>query len=574
MKNHKRCKALLSLLALTAGLVGCASVDQGRTMADIQAAAREGIQEEGATVREPPPDISSALMPEVQVDIPGASQDALEQRFDVKVSRAPARDFFMSLVEDTPYNMVVHPKVSGQIDLNLKNVTVPQVMRVMKDAYGYDFERRDSVFQVYPNTVQTRIFHVNYPDLVRAGYSGMETTSTSVADIEGGTDGTDRRGDRGERSGGGSGSSVRSFSDSDFWERVRADVESIVGTEEGRRVSVNPMAGLILVRAKPDELRDVARFLEASSTAVKRQVVLEARILEVTLSDGYRAGINWAEVANSQGELAVFGPGGNRTGSLDSQGQHILSGGAAASQVASSFATSVNDTLTLGLFGRDFSAFIDVLRSQGDVQVLSNPRVSTVNNQKAVIKVGSDEFFVTDVESDTTTGTATTTNVSVELTPFFSGVSLDVTPQISAEGQVVLHIHPTVSQVAEQTKNINTSAGSLTLPLAASTVRESDTVIRAENGQIVVIGGLMQNRLNTSESKVPVLGDVPILGGLFRHSTETRQKTELVILLKPTVVGGADDWSRQLTDSVKTWEQMEMSRRKGREMSNGAARFR
>ncbi|SCZ64976.1 pilus (MSHA type) biogenesis protein MshL [Thiohalomonas denitrificans] len=559
MKNQEHCKSLLSLLALTVGLGGCAGIDRGETMSDIRAAAREGLQGAEPKDREPPPDLSSALMPELQVDIPGASEKVLDQHFDVKVRRAPARDFFLGLVEDTPYNIVVHPEVSGQIDLDLKNVTVPQVMAIVKDAYGYDFERRGSVFQVYPNTVQSRIFYVNYPDLVRTGYSGMETTSTSVADINGRTDDTrnERQNSRSARQG--SGSSVGSASDSNFWERIRADVESIVGREEGRRVSVNPIAGLILVRAKPDELRDVGRFLDASAVAVKRQVVLEARILEVTLSDGYRAGINWMDVANSDGELAVFGPGGNLTGSVNTQGDSSV---------------SVTDDLTLGLFGNDFTALIDALKTQGDVQVLSNPRVSTVNNQKAIIKVGSDEFFVTDVESDTIAGTATTTNTSVELTPFFSGVSLDVTPQISAEGQVILHIHPTVSQVAEQTKQITTSAGSLTLPLAASTVRESDTMIRAENGQIVVIGGLMQNRLNTSENRIPLLGDIPLLGGLFRFASESREKTELVILLKPTVVEGPAEWSRQVNDSLNTWEGMEQSRKRDLEMSPGADHFR
>ena len=199
-----------------------------------------------------------------------------------------------------------------------------------------------------------------------------------------------------------------------------------------------------------------------------------------------------------------------------------------------------------------------MLKSQGDVQVLSSPHVSTVNNQKAVIKVGSDEFFVTSIDTDTTTaGIAGTTNISVELEPFFSGVALDVTPQIGQEGDIVLHIHPAVSEVREQTKNVSTTLGTLTLPLAASTIRESDTVIRAANGQVVVIGGLMQNASQDEDASVPLLGDIPFIGGLFRHTKKSTRKSELVILLKPIVVDvNGTAWQNQLQRSSSSIRDM------------------
>lgn len=194
--------------------------------------------------------------------------------------------------------------------------------------------------------------------------------------------------------------------------------------------------------------------------------------------------------------------------------------------------------------------FIELLKTQGDVQVLSSPQISTVNNQKAVIKVGQDEFFITDVDSNTSTTTATaTTQSNVELTPFFSGVALDVIPQISAEGEIVLHIHPTVSTVTEKTKNINVSSGTaLSVPLAVSSIRESDSIIRAKSGQVVIIGGLMQNTVEDRVSKVPLLGDIPVLGALFRHTQEINKKSELVILLKPIVI----DSEKQMDEYVRT----------------------
>jgi MSHA biogenesis protein MshL len=174
--------------------------------------------------------------------------------------------------------------------------------------------------------------------------------------------------------------------------------------------------------------------------------------------------------------------------------------------------------------------------------VLSSPRVSAVNNQKAVIKVGQDEFFVTDFSTTTTTGTATTTTPSVTLTPFFSGIALDVTPQISGDGSVLLHIHPSVSRVEDQDKEITFGEESLTLPLALSTVRESDTIIRAKSGQIVVIGGLMEDILTDEEAATPFLSDIPMVGELFKHKRQRKAKTELVILLKPLVVSHDGIW--------------------------------
>ena len=154
---------------------------------------------------------------------------------------------------------------------------------------------------------------------------------------------------------------------------------------------------------------------------------------------------------------------------------------------------TIGAAFALALDIGDFNAFVELLEAQGDTRVLSSPRVATLNNQKAVIKAGTDEFFVTDVSSNTVTGTAATTSRDVTLTPFFSGIALDVTPQISADGEVILHIHPTVSEVTDQTKELTVSGETDALPLAFSEIRESDSVVKAKSGQIIAIGGLMRN---------------------------------------------------------------------------------
>ena len=208
-------------------------------------------------------------------------------------------------------------------------------------------------------------------------------------------------------------------------------------------------------------------------------------------------------------------------------------------------------TLNVG----EFTGALNLLQTQGNVQVLSNPRVSAANNQKAVIKIGEDEYFVTNVSTTTVTGTATTSTPNIELTPFFSGISLDITPQISENGEVTLHVHPSVVETSEQEKVVKLNNDTFVLPLAQSNIRESDTIVKARNGEIVVLGGLMQTSYTDTEAKAPLLGDIPVVGNLFRSERRVEQKKELVILIRPTVVG-VDTWQDELnrsSDILKQW---------------------
>ncbi|HEY5567007.1 MAG TPA: pilus (MSHA type) biogenesis protein MshL, partial [Gammaproteobacteria bacterium] len=318
----------------------------------------------------------------------------------------------------------------------------------------------------------------------------------------------------------------------------------ILGGGENRQVVVNAQSGVVFARGMPDELRAVSDYLDRIHSAAQRQVVLEAKIIEVTLSDGFQAGINWAAVGvDTDGDTFTGGQlsGGNAIdGSTPLGGDPITVG--PGNPVTSFGSETIGGAFALALDIGDFNAFVELLETQGDTRVLSSPRVATLNNQKAVIKAGTDEFFVTDVSSNTITGTAATTSRDVTLTPFFSGIALDVTPQISADGQVILHIHPTVSEVTDQTKALTISGETDELPLAFSEIRESDSVVKASSGQIIAIGGLMRNSSRRHEFGIPVLGRVPGLRRLFGSSREIETKTELIILLRPIVVDDDDDW--------------------------------
>ncbi|OQY18115.1 MAG: pilus (MSHA type) biogenesis protein MshL [Desulfobacteraceae bacterium 4572_35.1] len=508
------------------------------------------------------PEVSAQSSPPPAAIVPAAVQQALlppllpesvvgaPVRFDVRAEDVEASAFFAGLVKGTDTNMVIHPAVTGKITLHLKGVTLPEVLNVVQQVYGYHYRTIVGGYQVLPNEMQTRIYTVDYLTLKRSGMSLTRVSSGQVAEGSDSSDNSDDSSSDSSSSYGGDstyGSQIETTSDSDFWTNFQTTLEQLIGTTDGRRVIVQPQVGLVVVRAMPEELDIVADYLRQTQSTLQRQVILEAKIIEVELSDGFQAGINWGALIHDGTDLARIGQVGGGTsisgGTSEISGSYTNLDPGAPSALSGLVASSFGGVFSAAVELQDFQAFIEAVKTQGDVQVLSSPRVSTVNNQKAVIKVGTDEFFVTDISSDTVTGTTTTTTPDITLTPFFSGIALDVTPQISDAGAVTLHIHPTVSEVVDQTKVITVSGQEQSLPLAFSSVRESDTIVRARSGQVVVIGGLMKNSTTTDTAAVPLLGAIPGIGRLFRQQKDVGRKSELIILLKPQVVQQDSDWA-------------------------------
>jgi MSHA biogenesis protein MshL len=318
-----------------------------------------------------------------------------------------------------------------------------------------------------------------------------------------------------------------------FWKDIEKSITSMVGTDANHNVTVNAQSGVITVRAYPSELKSVERYINSLQTSLNRQVILEAKILEVQLDDSFQAGIDWSVLANPAKPIIDPITGViNKNAGMGQDGTRAFKD-TSFDDLTGIFAIRVNG---------NFKTLIKLLEGQGNVSVLSSPHISTVNNQKAVIKVGSDEFFVTGVSTtNSVVGNNTLPSQDVSLTPFFSGITLDVTPEISSESTVVLHIHPSVSKVTQQRKIIGlgqTAPGTnntLDLPMAFSTIRESDNIVRAKNGQIVVIGGLMTNYAKEEILETPGISRIPFVGSLFRRTQQTSVKSELVILLRPIV---------------------------------------
>lgn len=594
MSKYATTRTMMNKLGLMSGavaaallLAGCQSTAQHET---YDAIAREMARAKAAPPAAPAVDdaVANALLPPASAlasQLPKA-RPALEERFNVSFNNVPAQQFFRSIVAGTRYNMLVHPDVSGTISANLKDVTIAETLEAVREMYGYDYRIDGTRITIRPLTMQTRMFQVNYLTAKRRGTSNLRVSSTSVANAgregnrnnnNGSGSGQNNGGNDGGQSPNGSGNvlldstDIRTSSDNDFWGELKLALEAIVGSKEGgRSVVISPQSGMLVIRAMPDELRSVDAYLKATQLAVDRQVILEAKILEVELNDSFQSGINWASFASIRSShpnrvsAGMIGPGANLAPLPYTGGQPPVINNGQGLAASTGFSLSNAAAAAGSLFGfafqtNNFAALISFLESQGQVHVLSSPRVAAMNNQKAVLKIGTDEFFVTGVTNTiNTNNNGSTVTPSVTLQPFFSGVVLDVTPQIDDKGNILLHVHPSVSQVSTVTKNVDLgSAGTLTLPLAASATSELDSLVRGQSGQVVAIGGLMRQVSSGDVDQLPGADKVPLLGALFRNKNRVTQKRELVVLIKPTIVEGANDWSQDLLDAGRRIEALD-----------------
>jgi MSHA biogenesis protein MshL len=572
-------------------LGACSTEHRRETYNDINAEMKKAAAADKAA---PLPDpVANALLPsanQLAEQLPKA-KPVLEERFDVAFNDVPAQQFFQSLVAKTRYNILIHPEVSGTITANLKDVTIQEALEAVREMYGYDYRIDGMRIAIKPLTMQSKMFQVNYLTAARRGSSNLRVSSTSVANA--GSTGTN------QNNGGSSdpnqnnqnnnnnnnpgdpnspnsnqlrdSANVTTRSETDFWAELKLALEAIVGTaKDGRAVVISPQSGVIVVRGMPEDLRNVDRYLKATQLSVARQVILEAKIMEVELSSNSQSGINWAAFG-SRIAGGLVAPGTTLQPRINGANSSMSSTGPAGVVGTPGAALGAQSTALGSLFGvafqsSNFAALISFLESQGTVHVLSSPRIATLNNQKAVLKVGTDEFFVTGVSTTTTTNSAGNGTVSpnVTLQPFFSGVVLDVTPQIDDKGNIILHVHPSVSQVSTVNKSINLgNAGSLNLPLAASETSEMDSMVRGENGSVVAIGGLMRQSTTSDRSQIPGVGRVPGLGALFRSTGDVMQKRELVVLIKPTIVDAASDWSQDMLESTRRIERLDPARNTG-----------
>lgn len=471
---------------------------------------------------------------------------------------ASIQDVLLAFSRESEFNIVIDPELSGKVTIDLKRVTLKEALDAILSPLGWNYRVDGKFIKVLRPQIETRLFTLNYIATKRSGKreiyastgGGLQTGGLSGQQVAGGT---------GARTGY---SDLISVDEMDLWKDIQKGLEAIIfgsveGKEapsetdkttwsrvdvKGKKLIVNKSTGVIMVSDYLPNLNKAASYIETMEGSSQRQVSIQAKILEVILSDEYKEGINWKVIQGlprainlSWGLTDRSGttgfPGGS-TGTTSGTGTGTGTGGGTITTPGIFKVNPFGGTFTIGAGGVEIvlSDVMQAISEQGDVKVLSSPTISTLNNQKAIIRVGNqDVFFITGAVAaggDTVLQTVQPMTIDV-------GIILDVTPQIAEDGTIIMNIHPSIT---EKTGEKMTPDGKTTFPLLS--VRETDTTVKVKDGQTIIIAGLMQEKKEESFIGFPVLQSLPVLGGLFRYKTEKKRNSELVIMITPTLQVG------------------------------------
>ncbi len=461
------------------------------------------------------------------------------------------QDILLAFSKETDYNIIIDPELKGKVTIDLKRVTLREALDAILTPLGWTYRIEDKFIKVMRPEMETRIFSLNYLSTRRTGKREI------YASTGGGLQAPVIPGQQATTSvpGGRTGySDLVSVDEMDLWREIQRGLEAIIfGSiemkkdidtaketwtrvdEKGKKLVINKSTGVILVTDYPNNLNKIASYLETMEGSSQRQVTIQAKILEVILSDENKEGINWKVIQGLPRAINLSWGLTNRAGTTGYPG---VSGGFTLSDSTTGTTIDTPGTFKIKPFGGTLaigagevalSDIIQAISEQGDVKVLSSPTISTLNNQKAIIRVGNqDVFFITGAIATQTTVTQVIQPMTIDV-----GIILDVTPQIAEDGTIIMNIHPSIT---EKTGEKATPDGRTTFPLLS--VRETDTTVRVKDGQTIIIAGLMQEKNEETYIGVPVLDSIPLIGGLFRYRTQKKRNSELVIMITPTIQVG------------------------------------
>jgi len=443
--------------------------------------------------------------------------------YSLRVREGQLQDVLLALAQDSGENLVVDPEVAGTVTVNLNRVTLEQALDALLTQLDYSFRREGRLILISKPVLETRLFSVNYVSTNRKGDktivathgsgAGGEQISASETRIQG-TDQTDFWAEIQE------GLTAIIFTDEKPAAVLRArqtGVVSSMSSKDGRKLVISRMTGIIQVRDYPDRLREVARFLEQMEATIQRQVFIEARFLEVRLFKEFQTGIRWDNIQNEMLGLDI----------TELALSWNIFGGGTSSSAAGALLVAGNP---LAASGAEFvlSDLVEALETQGKVKALASPKVATLNNQTAIVKIArQDVYFTSEIsQGDVSTLQSFTPN-TIDV-----GVILDVTPQIGPDGMIVMNIHPSITAEFERVA----APDGTEFPLLR--IRETDTVVKVRDGQTIIIAGLIEETDQRQRVGLPCLTNLPTLQYLFGYRQEKTEKTELVILITPTVLTG------------------------------------
>ena len=465
------------------------------------------------------------------------------------------QDVLLAFSRESDLNIVINPELTGKVTIDLKRVTLKEALNAILTPLGWTYQIDGNLIKMLRPQMETRFFTLNYIATKRSGKreiyastGGGLSTSVAVGQQTGvGTGGSSSRTGY---------SDLVSVDEMDLWREIQRGLESLIfGSvekkeeeapsekatwtkvdEKGKKLIINKSTGIIMVTDYSANLNRIASYIETVEGSSQRQVTIQAKIVEVILSDEHKEGINWKVIEGLPRSLNLS------WGLTDSKGTMGFPGGGTGTTSGTGSGTGGSTITTPGIFkvkpfggifsigaiGSDIvlSDIMQAISDQGDVKVLSSPTISTLNNQKAIIRVGNqDVFFITGAVATQTTVTQIIQPMTIDI-----GIILDVTPQIAEDGTIIMNIHPSIT---EKTGDKVTPDGKTTFPLMS--VRETDTTVKVRDGQTIIIAGLMQEKKEETFINVPVLQSLPWVGGLFRYKTETKRNAELVIMITPTL---------------------------------------
>ncbi len=476
------------------------------------------------------PDISADIPPPVQQMpfIPPPQPSRPLETYTVTVTNVPVDQLLFALARDAKINIDVHPSIKGNITLNAIEQTLPQIMQRVAEQIELRYEIKDTYIKVFPDLPYLRLYTVNYVNMSRQTITEVKVSTQSISSIEslsgGGQGSTASSQGEGEND---STTQVRNTSDNLFWNTLTRNINSLLGgTEENNsNVIINAETGIVMINAKHYQHEKIQMFLDSVLESAQRQVLIEATIAEVTLKDEYQAGIDWKRISG------------------DYTYEQSLTGG----KLNNTPFYSIEYTNPDSVIG-NITAALRLLEQFGNVKVLSSPKIMVLNNQTAVLKVVDNVvYFSIDIVPQTQ-ATNLTSGVSfvsyvVDTEPKILpvGLIMNVTPQISDTDMVTLNVRPTISRITKyvQDPNPELALAGVSNPIPQIQVREMESILKVANGNIVIIGGLMEDTIEKETDAVPVLSKLPLIGDLFTYKHDTYSKTELIIFLRPVVVKDA-----------------------------------
>ena len=564
----------ISLLFLSACSTTGPSIKQGQLFKDStedRLSSRHIIKESTSSTSSIPAPVavSSTVLPDSIVPIGG------DEIFTVVVQDVQATQLLFSLARDAKINMDIDRSIEGSVTLNAVDQTLPQVLDRIARQIDMRWKLEGNSLIVTKDTPYLHSYVVDYVNLSRS----VSVQSSIQPEV----------GDSASRSSGVA--QIKTESKHDFWATLEKNIKDLLRETdkqvssgsldaikdnmantlarelsedkmvdavernknlrnllsnqgatkfiEAASVIINPEAGVVMVRATSRQHKKVSEFLDKITVNAGRQVLIEATIAEVELSSAYQQGVDWQALS---GRFSFTQTAPNVLASPASAGPLLRDVTQVPSGTLVSSSASGISNGTFGVFsykGRRFSSAVKVLESFGNVKVLSSPKLSVMNNQTAVLNVG-DQLVYFKVSSSTTTNANTgqiQTSVDTRPKTVSVGLLLSVTPQISSGGEVILNVRPSISSVKRYREDPNPNISSNIKNLVPEIRRrEMESVLRLKDGEIAVLGGLMQDSEEAYSDGLPALSRIPILGGLFSYRSKSKSKSELVIFLRPTVM--------------------------------------